>query len=67
MPAIVELFIYPFKDEAMAPEEGLILMGRWSDKSIELELDCKLLIDAIQEKSPDQSHLSHLILFTIGL
>jgi hypothetical protein len=58
---------YPFKDEAMASEQGLRFMGQWSDTYIELKLECKLLIDAIQEKSPDQSHLSHLILFTIGL
>jgi hypothetical protein len=52
---------YPFEAEARACEEGLRLSMQWSDKPIVLELDCKLLIDAIQEKGQDRSHFAHMI------
>jgi hypothetical protein len=49
------------KTEAIACEDGVLLAMQWSDKPVMLELDCKVLIDTINEKTRDRSPLAHLI------
>jgi ribonuclease HI len=49
----------PFEAEARACEEGLSLSMELCDKPV--MLDCKVLIDAINEKSQDRSPLAHLL------
>jgi hypothetical protein len=41
----------PLDAEVRACEEGLLLAMRWSEKPVVLELDCKVLVDAIKEKN----------------
>jgi hypothetical protein len=47
------------KAEAIACEEGVLLAMQWSDKSVMLDLDCKVLIDTINEKTRDRLPLAH--------
>ena len=46
----------PFEAEEKACEEGFRLALHWCDKPLELELDCKLLVDSIQEESRSTNH-----------
>jgi hypothetical protein len=51
----------PLEAETRACEEGLSLAMQWSDKPVVLELDCKVLIEAIKDKNQDRSPLAHVI------
>jgi ribonuclease HI len=57
----------PLDAEVRACEEGLLLAMRWSDKPVVLELDCKVLVDAIKEKNQDRSPFVHTISFIRNL
>jgi hypothetical protein len=58
-----QLFGYgdPLESEGRACEEGIRLALQLSNKSIIVELDCSVLIEAIKQKSVDRSSLAHLI------
>ena len=38
-----------------------MLAVQWSDKPIDIELDCSFLVDAIKEKNRDRSSLTDII------
>jgi hypothetical protein len=51
----------PLEAETRVCQEGLSLAMQWSDKPVVLELDCKVLVEAIKDKNQDWSPLAHVI------